>query len=60
MQILSMILPRTKLDLLGHPLVTLDGDSKEFIGRYLEEFIEEINFFVKQNNLEWVIKERGG
>jgi len=55
-----MILPRTKQDLLGHPLVTLEGDSKDFIGRYLEEFIEEINFFVKQNNLEWVIKERGG
>ena len=55
-----MILPRTKQDLLEHPLVTLQRDSKEFIGRYLEEFIEEINFFIRQNNLDWVIKERGG
>ena len=38
----------------------LDKESKDFIGRYIEEYLEEINFFVKQNNLEWVIKDKGG
>jgi hypothetical protein len=55
-----MILPRTKSDLLLHPLVRLDQATQDFIGRYLEEFIEEIRFFVEQNNLDWVIREAGG
>jgi len=38
----------------------LDQEAKDFIGRYIEEFIEEINYFIKQNNLDWVIKEKGG
>ena len=58
---ISLILPRKKEDLLENELCShLDQESKEFIGRYIEQYIEEITFFIKSNQLEWVIKDHGG
>lgn len=39
---------------------SLTDENRDFISRYLELFIEEINFFVRSNNLEWILKEKGG
>ena len=55
-----MILPRSKQDLLSHPLVNLEKETCDFIGKYLDEFIEEIKYFIDQNNLDWVIKDHDG
>jgi hypothetical protein len=52
LKVIALIFPRTPDELLDNQLVQLSDENKELMSRYIELFIDEIQYFVKEHKLE--------